>query len=351
MHPGTDSGGPSQPVPGARAALWLLLAINLFNYVDRQVLSAVLPLLEVDADLFHPTDPLLEFKLGLLTSAFLVSYTILSPVFGWFGDRSRRWLVVGVGVVLWSLASGASGLATGFAVLLLTRCLVGVGEAAYGPVAPSMLSDLYPAAVRGKVMAYFYLAIPVGSALGFVVGGQVGEHLGWRAAFLVTLLGLIPAALCFLMREPSRPPVAGAGPGAGPPKAPDYRAVVRELRANRSFLCCCAGMTFTTFMLGGVAAWTPRYIFQREARFEITQPVLDKLRTEKNTQGDPLVPPEVVDKLAPAVGGGVKGFPEFKAELLRALGTITRSGGICSIIVEQNAQKILGLADRVVILE
>src|SRR4051794_35910442 len=200
--------GPDHALPGARAALSLLLAINLFNYIDRQVLSAVLPLLELDADLFDPTDRWLDFKLGLLTSAFLVSYTLLSPVFGWFGDRSRRWLVVGVGVTIWSFASGASGLATGFIMLLMTRCLVGIGEAAYGPVAPSMLSDMYPVKVRGQIMSYFSLAIPVGSALGFVIGGIVSGQFGWRAAFLVTLIGLIPAILCFFMREPPRPHLA-----------------------------------------------------------------------------------------------------------------------------------------------
>jgi MFS family permease len=324
-----EAAGPDRPLPGARAALALLLVINLFNYIDRQVLSAVLPLLEVDAELFDPTDPWLEFKLGLLTSAFLVSYTVLSPVFGWFGDRSRRWLVVGVGVTIWSFASGASGLATGFVMLLLTRCLVGIGEAAYGPVAPSMLSDLYPAKVRGRVMSYFYLAIPVGSALGFVIGGQVAEHHGWRAAFLVTLLGLIPAAICFFMREPPRPHAVAEPAGAGdshatPAPAPvpgvRYLAVMRELRTIRSFVLCCAGMTCTTFMLGGVAAWTPRYIFQREARFEVTDATVEKLRTEKNTKGDLLVPPAVAEKVATLAGTGVKTYADLKAELLERLG-------------------------------
>jgi MFS family permease len=298
------------------------LVINLFNYIDRQVLSAVLPLLEVDATLFDPTDPLLEFKLGLLTSAFLVSYTLLSPVFGWFGDRSRRWLVVGVGVTIWSLASGASGLATSYAMLLLTRCLVGIGEAAYGPVAPAMLSDMYPAKVRGQIMAYFYLAIPVGSALGFVIGGQIAEHFDWRTAFLVTLLGLIPAAICFTMREPPRPDsnATSQPQGTPPPVAPGYLTVLRELRTVRSFVLCCAGMTCTTFMLGGVAAWTPRYIFQREARFDVTDKSLKTLRTEKNTKDELLVPLDVTDKLAPLVGTGVRDYATFKAELLRLLG-------------------------------
>ena len=305
--------GLTHRMPGAGRALALLLAINLFNYIDRQVLSAVLPRLQLDAGLFDPADEWLQFKLGLLTSAFLVSYTLLSPVFGWFGDRGRRWVVVGVGVVVWSLASGASGLATGFTMLLLTRCLVGVGEAAYGPVAPSMLSDMYPVRDRGKVMAGFYLAIPVGSALGFVIGGQIGEHYGWREAFLVTLLGLVPAALCFVMPEPPRPTAADA-------EEHGYGKVVRELRTIPSFVLCCAGMTCTTFMLGGVAAWAPTYIFQREARFAVTADTLAKLREIKTTTGERVVPDPVVDKLDPLAGTGEKGFHEFKKELADRLG-------------------------------
>lgn len=306
--------GLKAPIPGAYFSLALLLVINLFNYIDRQVLSAVLPLIQLDADIFNPLDPWLNTKLGLLTSGFLVSYTILSPVFGWFGDRGRRWWVVGFGVVLWSLASGASGLALGFAMLLATRCLVGIGEAAYGPVAPSMLSDMFPISMRGKVMAGFYLAIPVGSALGFVIGGQVGEHFGWRIAFLVTLLGLLPGLLCFAMREPPRPAYPS---NARPPR---YWDVVRELRGIRSFVLCCAGMTCTTFMLGGVAAWAPTYIFQREARFEVTEEALAELRALRTTAGEQVVPDEILAKLQPLQGAGVLDYHQFRAQLLVHLG-------------------------------
>jgi MFS family permease len=159
----------------------LLLLINMFNYIDRQVLAAVLPKIETA---FLPDDPDPKAKLGLLTTAFMVAYMVLAPLFGWLGDRTSRWLLAGVGVVLWSLATGASGLATGFVVLLLTRCCVGVGEAAYGPVAPGIISDLYPVSRRGSVLAWFYVAIPVGSALGFVIGGLVADTAwGWRGAF------------------------------------------------------------------------------------------------------------------------------------------------------------------------
>lgn len=321
--PGMPGGvGPRQAVPGATAALTLLLAINLFNYIDRQVLSAVLPMLQLDAALFSPTDPWLNFKLGLLTSAFLVTYTIFSPVFGWYGDRGSRWTLVGIAVIVWSLASGASGLATAYLVLLLTRCLVGVGEAAYGPVAPSMLSDMFPVEDRGRVMARFYLAIPVGSALGFVVGGAVAGAFGWRSAFYVVVIpGLLLGLLCFFMRDPRVHHTPAAGETVAP-AAPGYSAVVKELMRVRSFVLCCAGMTCTTFMLGGVAAWAPTYIFQREARFALTPAAVTKLEElkMKTAGGERVVPADVTDRLRPAVGDQEYDYPAFKAVLLDRLG-------------------------------
>jgi MFS family permease len=317
MPPG--GAGPREPVPGAKSALLLLLAINLFNYIDRQVLSAVLPMLQLDAALFDPTDTSLNFKLGLLTSAFLVTYTLFSPLFGWLGDRGSRWPLVGIAVVVWSLASGGSGLASAYAVMLLTRCLVGVGEAAYGPVAPSMLSDMYPVADRGKVMSWFYMAIPVGSALGFVVGGAVAGAFGWRTAFLVVVIpGLILGGLCFLMPDP-RGHQASSSDGPRPP-SPGYLAVLRELTGVKSFVLCCAGMTCTTFMLGGVAAWAPTYIFQREARFALTPAAVTKLEELKTDQGNRVVPVEVTNLLRPAASDKEYDFPAFKALLLDLLG-------------------------------
>jgi MFS transporter, Spinster family, sphingosine-1-phosphate transporter len=313
--PIASTGGPSDVVPGAGRALALLFVINLFNYIDRQILSAVLPKLELDASLFNPSDPWLKTKLGLLTSAFLVSYTVFSPVFGWFGNRGRRWWIIGFGVVVWSLASGGSGLATGFGILVLTRCFVGVGEAAYGPVAPSMLSDLYPVAKRGKIIAFFYMAIPVGSALGFVIGGQVEEWTGlWRNAFYLTFIGIPLGVLCFFMREPPQPSATANQPQTG------YGAVLRELSTNRSFILCCLGMTCTTFVLGGVAAWAPSYIFQREAKFEVANKSFGRWEEETTTDGRPVVPVDIVDKLRPLADGTTRSYPDFKAKLRETIG-------------------------------
>ena len=190
---------PSSFRPGR--ALALLLAINLFNYIDRYILAAVEPLL---ADhFFSATDETAMAKTGALATAFLVSYMVLAPLFGWLADRFSRWQLIAGGVAVWSLASGCSGLAQTFAALLVTRIFVGVGEAAYGPSAPTIISDLYPVEKRGRMLSFFYVAIPVGSAIGYAFGGGVAQRFGWRWPFyLVTFPGLILALICLFMRDP-----------------------------------------------------------------------------------------------------------------------------------------------------
>ncbi len=151
----------------AKAALWILLVINLFNYIDRYILAAVLPRIRQE---FLAGDPNQFQKAGWLFPAFLISYMCAAPIFGWLADRVSRWWLISISVALWSLASGWSGWAVSFAILLCTRAFVGIGEAGYGPAAPTILSDLYPIERRGRTLAYFYLAMPVGGALGYAFG-------------------------------------------------------------------------------------------------------------------------------------------------------------------------------------
>src|SRR5438132_1314882 len=116
----------ARPAPGGRTALVLLLAINLFNYIDRYVLAAVEP--EIRSHFFRPDDPNAHALVGFLGTAFLVSYMVSAPIFGWLADRTSRWIIIGLSVILWSAATAASGLAGTFALLLMTRLFVGVGE-------------------------------------------------------------------------------------------------------------------------------------------------------------------------------------------------------------------------------
>jgi MFS family permease len=262
----------SAPVSGARLALALLLLINLFNYIDRFVLAAVIP--EIKKDFFTPDDIWADAYLGFLSTAFMVSYMLFSPVFGILADRMSRWLLIGIGVGVWSLASGASGLATGFVVLLLTRILVGVGEAVYGPAAPALISDLYPVSRRGAVLAWFYAAIPVGAALGFMLGGMtlgwterlLGEP-NWRwAFFLVVPPGLVFTFACFFMREP---PLGKSDDLSQPHHATlaDYWIILR----TPSYVYATLGYTALCFVQGGVGFWTPSYVHSNRGQANLEQ--------------------------------------------------------------------------------
>jgi MFS family permease len=246
-----------RPLSGAQSALFLLLAINLFNYIDRQVLAALEP--DIRASFFAAGDVNAMTKTGLLGAAFLVTYMISAPILGLLADRISRWLIVGSAVILWSLASGASGLAATFAILVATRVCIGIGEGGYGPAAPAILSDLFPIETRGRVMAIFCAAIPVGSALGYVIGGLIGAHLGWRWAFyLVAPPGLLLGLLCFWQRDPRvaadhlvrESPRRGIG---------DYLRLFR----TRSYLINCIAQTLMTFVTGGLGYWVSAYLVYR----------------------------------------------------------------------------------------
>jgi MFS family permease len=252
--------------------LLVLVLINLFNYIDRQVLAAVEP--SIRKEFFPPTrDPQTGaeqenrdgyFYMGLLSTAFLVTYMLTAPVFGRLANRMRRWVLIGVGVIIWSLASGGSGLAGFFLLMLLTRCFVGVGEAAYGPVAPDMISDLYPKSRRGQILAWFYAAIPFGGALGYALGDGVMRVSGsWRVPFYcVVAPGLALGLWCFLMREPVRGQSEEATVGGHKDRWSDYLILFR----TPSYLLNTLGMTAMTFAMGGLAFWAPGYFEYRNAQ-------------------------------------------------------------------------------------
>lgn len=315
--PDTNSDSTS-PVPGARSALILLLAINLFNYIDRQVLSAVLPLLQLDGSLFDPFDANIQFKLGILGSAFMVSYMLFSPLVGWLdGHGYRRWIILGFGVSIWSVASGCSGFATSYWILLALRCLVGIGEGAYGPVASAILADAYPPRMRGKILAIFNMAIPVGSALGFIIGGQVSDYFDdWRHAFWVTFAGLILGLLCFIRRELPRATTRSKSEVVA-----SYWMVLRRLLKIRSFVFCCLGTTAITFVLGGVAYWVPNYVFQREARFVLTSDVLDTAKNPPPATKRLPVPASFAERLRPKADGVERDYTQFRDWLKEELKT------------------------------
>ena len=221
-----------------RAILGVLTGLNALNYLDRYVGAATLPLMLASLSLSDAAG-------GLLQSAFILTYAIVCPFIGWAGDRGPRMRLAAAGVFLWSLATVASGLAPTYAVLLVARAVVGVGEASYAVVTPSLLSDCYPAEQRARVLGIFYAAIPVGSALGYVVGGVVGEHFGWRAAFFVAgAPGMALAFVLLLLAEPRR----GARDAGGVSATPlALGASLRALVARRSWVSNTIAQVIYTF--------------------------------------------------------------------------------------------------------
>jgi MFS family permease len=236
----------------AAKALALLLTINLLNYIDRYVLAAVQPPI---SEAFHLSDA----QAGLLASAFLYAYMFGAPILGRLAERTSRWWIVAGSVAVWSLASGWTGMAGSFGVLLATRVIVGIGEAGYGPAAPALISDYFPIERRATVMALFYVAMPVGGALGYVIGGQINGWLGWRWAFLLVMPpGLVLAALAYFMREP-QPHIPKV------PRKHRLRADTWALLRIPSYLLNTAAMTAMTFAIGGISFWIPKYMSLRLA--------------------------------------------------------------------------------------
>jgi len=232
-----------------RYALGLLLAVNLLNYIDRQVLFAVFPLIKID---LHLTDT----ALGVLGSAFMLSYLLFAPLFGWLGDHWSRTRLASGGLVVWSLATALAGFAPGYRTLLAARATVGVGEASFGTVSPGLIADFFPKECRGRILAWFYVAIPVGSALGYLLGGLLGQRYGWHAAFLlVGLPGLLLAVPIWLLRAPPR-----GGDALHTAPQGNVTSGYAALFRNRSFVCNTLAMAAMTFAIGGLAQWIPSFL-------------------------------------------------------------------------------------------
>jgi len=236
-------------MPEPRRVLGLLLAVNLLNYTDRYVLAALLPAIQRDLALS-------DAQAGGLASAFMAVYMLAALPIGYIADRWGRPLWISAGVGLWSLATAASGLAGGFRSLFMTRAAVGIGESCYGAVSPAFVAEHYPPQKRGRIMAYFSMAIPVGSALGYVLGGALGQAWGWRRAFFALgLPGLALLPACLNLREP------GPTRAAAPRQTPALGAYLGLLRIP-SFSCVTLAGAAMTFTLGGFAVWMPTF-FQR----------------------------------------------------------------------------------------
>ncbi len=248
------SGTPSDR--GASVALAVLTLINLFNYLDRYVVASLVESLK------RSELRLSDTQLGSLMTGFVLVYMLTSPVFGTLGDRRGRPRLLALGVGIWSIATALGGLARSFAGLFAARATVGVGEAAYGTIAPALLADSFPKEKRGRVFAVFFAAIPIGSAAGYILGGLMDQKFGWRAAFFVAgLPGLALALLCLGLKDPPRG-AQDKKTGEGLPAQGEggvWRSY-RRLLVNRPYRLTVLGYAAYTFALGGLAFWAPAFL-------------------------------------------------------------------------------------------
>lgn len=239
----------TKPGSNAKYALAVLTFINLFNYIDRWVVAAVVEPVKAELGLS-------DAQMGIIASAFIVVYALVSPVFGALGDKRKRPPLIALGVAIWSLATGLGGFARGFWTLFIARSTVGVGEAAYGTIAPALLADHFPLEKRGRVFAVFFAAIPIGSAAGYVLGGFADQHFGWRAAFWIAgFPGILLAIFALVVKDVPR------GQHDGHSHVPRISgSAYRDLIANRPYVLAVLGYAAYTFALGGLAFWMPAFL-------------------------------------------------------------------------------------------
>ena len=240
-------------VKGAVVALCLLTAMNFVNYLDRYILPAVQEQIKRE---FHLSDS----QIGSLTLWFFVAYVLSSPVTGWLGDRfPRKPMIVVAALIIAAMNFWTAGVHS-YISLNLRHAALGIGEASFGIFAPALLADYFADDKRNAVLTIFNVAIPVGAALGYLSGGVVAAHHGWRMAFIVSAVpgAVIALLILFFMREPQRAEAKDRKKVAG--------RSVRSLLTNKAYLCSILGYAAVTFSLGGISWWMPSFLNRVDGR-------------------------------------------------------------------------------------
>jgi predicted MFS family arabinose efflux permease len=245
------------PLKSGHLAFTILFLINLFNYIDRQTVYAVLPLIQTD---LHLSD----IQAGWLASAFMIVYMFAALPIGYWADRHSRVLLISLGTALWSLATGLSAFCGNFAALFSARAAVGIGESCYGAISPSFICEQYPPKMSARIMALFSLAIPVGSALGYMGGGILGQQWGWRSAFIILgIPGLILAAIASRLKDPKFITDVSSYQTSAKGESIGIRGRLIRLFSIPSYALATLSGAAMTFALGGFAVWMPSF-FHRQ---------------------------------------------------------------------------------------
>lgn len=232
----------------------VLFLINLLNFMDRYAIAGVLK----DIKTYYSIN---DKQAGLLQTVFICSYMALAPAFGYLGDRYSRKVMIIFGVTLWSLTTllGSFVPEGYFTLFMLSRGLVGVGEASYSCVAPTIIADMYKDDTRTKMLALFNIAVPLGSGLGYIVGSKLSQALGgwqWGLRFTPILGAVCVFMLIVLVREPPR----GGNEGANIQRKSSWFADVREVMKIKSFILITLAFTWVSFALGSLSFWGPIFL-------------------------------------------------------------------------------------------
>ncbi|MFZ5914775.1 MAG: spinster family MFS transporter [Pseudomonadota bacterium] len=241
--------------PYLRYAMGILTAVYMFNLIDRQILSILMPAIKAEMQL---SDTALGFLSGI---AFALFYATLGIPIARLADRWSRVNIITISLSLWSLMTAVCGLAQNFWQLLASRILVGVGEAGSGPASHSLISDYVPLETRSSALAIYSLGIPLGVMIGFSVGGWLEQHYGWRVAFMgVGLPGVVLAAVVRLtLREPPRGHADGRV-AAGAAEQPPLKVVASVMWKRKSFRHLVLGIGAQAIAGYGVLQWTPSFL-------------------------------------------------------------------------------------------
>ncbi len=229
----------------SKKALILLTAVNYFNYIDRFILAAVLSSIKIELDLS-------DFQAGLLATAFMIPYMFTAPLFGWLGDTRDRSKILSFGVALWSAATFLSGFAKNFASMMASRFTLGIGESAFTTLSVPFLSDFFPAHKRGRALAILGSGLPVGAALGYVLGGVLGASVGWRNAFLILgFPGLLLSVFVWKLGDVRH---------LSQTAEYELKKALKVLARTKTYLLAVGGYCAYSFVIGGVAHWVPTYV-------------------------------------------------------------------------------------------
>lgn len=230
------------------ALLLFLTLVNLLNFFDRYIVHSVEPLLRQEFNL-------LNSESGALGAAFVLGYFLFSPLFGYFGDRKDRRILMGLGLFVWSISTALTGFAVGFKSFIAARALVGIGEASFGAIVPGYLKGRINDTIKlNNALSIFYIAIPCGSALGFIAGGEIAETWGWRTVFLLAAIPGVILSLGFFKLQPEKKTSAeqrGSQQGV--------ISGVKSICARPDLCLTILGYVLNTFALNGVAMFVVRH--------------------------------------------------------------------------------------------